>query len=86
MFQGWWAATVASYLLPKQAGGTPQIKVNPTEVRQEICHPVESEQLEHIVCSDYRLKIHHFGLEKPCTMQDINMFKHEGETEISKRL
>ena len=26
-----------SYLLPKQAGGTPQIKVNPTE---EMCHPV----------------------------------------------
>ena len=29
-----------SYLLPKQAGRTPQIKVNPTEVRQEMCHPV----------------------------------------------
>ena len=29
-----------SYLLPKQAGGTPQIKVNPSEVRQEMCHPV----------------------------------------------
>ena len=31
-----------SYLLPKQAGGnqSPQIKVNPTEVRQEMCHPV----------------------------------------------
>ena len=30
-----------SYLLPKQAGGTPQIKVIPTEVRQEMCHPVD---------------------------------------------
>ena len=29
-----------SYLLPKQAGGIPQIKVNPTEVCQEMCHPV----------------------------------------------
>ena len=31
-----------SYLLPKQAGVTPQIKVNRTEVRQEMCHPVYS--------------------------------------------
>ena len=29
-----------SYLLPKQAGGTPQIKVNPTQVRQQTGHPV----------------------------------------------
>ena len=29
-----------SYLLPKQAGGTSQIKVNPTDVRQEMCHTV----------------------------------------------
>ena len=31
-----------SYLLPKQAGGTPQIKVNPTQVRHQMCHPVFS--------------------------------------------
>ena len=30
-----------SYLLPKQAGGTPQIKVNPTQVRQQMSHPVK---------------------------------------------
>ena len=29
------------YVLPKQDGGTPQIKINSTEVRQEMCHPVE---------------------------------------------
>jgi len=29
-----------SYLLPKQVGGTPQIKVNPTQVRQQMGHPV----------------------------------------------
>ena len=29
-----------SYLLPKQAGVTLQIKVNPCEVCQEMCHPV----------------------------------------------
>ena len=29
-----------SYLLPKQAGGTPVIKVNPTQVRQQMGHPV----------------------------------------------
>ena len=34
------AGRYCSYLLPKQAGGTSQIKVNPTEVRQEMCHPV----------------------------------------------
>ena len=26
--------------MPKRAGGTPQIKVNPTEVRQQMCHQV----------------------------------------------
>ena len=29
-----------SYLLPKQDGGTSQIKVNPTQVRHQISHPV----------------------------------------------
>ena len=29
-----------SYLLPKQDGETPQIKVNPTQVRQQMGHPV----------------------------------------------
>ena len=29
-----------SYLLPKQDGGTSQIKVNPTKVRHQICIPV----------------------------------------------
>ena len=29
-----------NYLLPKQAWGTPQIKVNPTQVRQQMGHPV----------------------------------------------
>ena len=30
-----------SYLLPKQDGGTSQINVNPTQVRQEMSHPVD---------------------------------------------
>ena len=30
----------SSYLLPKQDGGTSQIKVNPTQVRHQMCHPV----------------------------------------------
>ena len=29
-----------SYLMPKQDGGTSQIKVNPTQVRHQISHPV----------------------------------------------
>ena len=29
-----------SYLLPKQARGTPQIKVNTTQVLHQMCHPV----------------------------------------------
>ena len=37
---GWWAGTVASYLLPKQDGGTSQIKVNPTQVRHQMGHLV----------------------------------------------
>ena len=31
-----------SYLLPQQDGGTSQIKVNPTQVRHQMGHPVES--------------------------------------------
>ena len=42
---GWWPAT----FLPKQVGGTSQIKVNPTQVRQEMGHPVVSNHHSHPV-------------------------------------
>ena len=35
----------SSYLLPNQAGGTPQIKFNPTEARHEMCHPIYHSEL-----------------------------------------
>ena len=38
---GWWAATVATYC-QSRPGELNQIKVNPTEVRQQMCHPVDS--------------------------------------------
>ena len=41
-----------SYLLPMQAGGTPQMKVNQTKVHQEMCHPVD--QLNSIDCVTYQ--------------------------------
>ena len=31
----------SSYLLPKQDGGTIQMKVNSTQVREQMGHPVE---------------------------------------------
>ena len=40
---GWWPPLGhCSYILPKQDVGTSQIKVNTTQVRQEMCHPAQS--------------------------------------------
>ena len=39
-----------SYILPKQAGGTPQIKVNPTEVHLEMCRPVCESHAPNYLC------------------------------------
>ena len=37
---GWVDLVSGSYLLPKQDGGTSQIKDNPTQVRHQMGHPV----------------------------------------------
>ena len=37
---GWWAATITTYLLPKQDDGTSHPYFNPTQVRNLLGHPV----------------------------------------------
>ena len=59
-----------SYLLPKQDGETSQIKVNPTQVRHQMCHPVlhmemldeNSQQIQNMLLKFLKAKAE----EHPC--------------------
>ena len=60
-----------NYLLPKLVGGTPQIKVNQTEVRQQMCHPVvglssHSHRITYIYSAIHPLVIHVFFMFHLC--------------------